>query len=203
MFCSAKVSSSSPLLLRPLSSPSVSRCDGGCSEVDSMTEAIAGQGFLLGCISCKRREEVSARATVDWHFKPLGEEEEEFRHVSSPKSERGCWMWLMYTKTGRWGKKVYHQHALPKQCHVLILWIYTKVIELHYSKSFSQRNKMNKYRQIKSFSRKKNLVFYINIFSYSSLPIRYSTTTTPALTSSMKTSSTAWSGMGQWTLIFK
>lgn len=57
----------------------VSRCDGGCSEVDSLTEAVAGDGFLLGCISCKRREEVFARATVDWHFKPLGEEE--FRHI--------------------------------------------------------------------------------------------------------------------------
>ncbi|XP_070691058.1 sodium channel regulatory subunit beta-1 isoform X2 [Pempheris klunzingeri] len=52
---------------------------GGCAEVDSLTEAVAGGGFLLGCISCKRREEVSARATVDWHFKPLGEEE--FIHI--------------------------------------------------------------------------------------------------------------------------
>uniref|UniRef100_UPI0037E9A89B sodium channel regulatory subunit beta-1 n=1 Tax=Semicossyphus pulcher TaxID=241346 RepID=UPI0037E9A89B len=59
----------------------VSQCDAGCSEVDSLTEAVAGNGFLLGCISCKKREEVSARATVDWHFKPLGEEEEEFRHI--------------------------------------------------------------------------------------------------------------------------
>ncbi|KAM6995408.1 sodium channel regulatory subunit beta-1 isoform 1-T3 [Tautogolabrus adspersus] len=66
----------------------VSRCDGGCSEVDSLTEAVAGEGFLLGCISCKKREEVPARATVDWHFRPLGEgeeeeeeEEEEFRHI--------------------------------------------------------------------------------------------------------------------------
>ncbi|XP_006809317.1 sodium channel subunit beta-1 [Neolamprologus brichardi] len=57
----------------------VSQCHAGCSEVDSLTEAVAGQGFLLGCISCKRREEVPARATVDWHFKPLGEEE--FRHI--------------------------------------------------------------------------------------------------------------------------
>ncbi|XP_068179038.1 sodium channel subunit beta-1 [Antennarius striatus] len=57
----------------------VSQCSGGCSEVDSMTEAVAGGGFLLGCISCKKREEVSARATVDWHFKPVGEEE--FRHI--------------------------------------------------------------------------------------------------------------------------
>ncbi|XP_076593076.1 sodium channel regulatory subunit beta-1 [Chaetodon auriga] len=57
----------------------VCQCHGGCAEVDSLTEAVAGQGFLLGCISCKRREEISARATVDWHFKPLGEEE--FRHI--------------------------------------------------------------------------------------------------------------------------
>ncbi|XP_073340765.1 sodium channel regulatory subunit beta-1 [Pagrus major] len=57
----------------------LSQCHSGCSEVDSLTEAVAGEGFLLGCISCKRREEVSARATVDWHFKPPGEEE--FRHI--------------------------------------------------------------------------------------------------------------------------
>uniref|UniRef100_A0A3Q4BHX3 Sodium channel regulatory subunit beta-3 n=1 Tax=Mola mola TaxID=94237 RepID=A0A3Q4BHX3_MOLML len=56
-----------------------SPCHGGCAEVDSRTQAVAGERFLLGCISCKRREEVSARATVDWHFKPLGEEE--FRHI--------------------------------------------------------------------------------------------------------------------------
>ncbi|XP_033968613.1 sodium channel subunit beta-1 [Trematomus bernacchii] len=53
----------------------VFQCHGGCAEVDSMTEAVAGEGFLLGCISCKKREEVSARATVDWHFKPLGVED--------------------------------------------------------------------------------------------------------------------------------
>uniref|UniRef100_A0A3B4UBG6 Sodium channel regulatory subunit beta-3 n=1 Tax=Seriola dumerili TaxID=41447 RepID=A0A3B4UBG6_SERDU len=57
----------------------LSQCHGACAEVDSKTEAVAGEGFLLGCISCKRREEVAARATVDWHFKPLGEEK--FRHI--------------------------------------------------------------------------------------------------------------------------
>uniref|UniRef100_A0A3Q3AFT0 Sodium channel regulatory subunit beta-3 n=1 Tax=Kryptolebias marmoratus TaxID=37003 RepID=A0A3Q3AFT0_KRYMA len=56
-----------------------SPCHGGCAEVDSMTEAVAGQGFLLGCISCKKREEVPARTTVDWHFKPL--QEDKFRHI--------------------------------------------------------------------------------------------------------------------------
>lgn len=53
-----------------------------------MTEAVAGDGFLLGCISCKRREEVSARTTVDWHFRPLGEED--FRpifHYDHPYSD--------------------------------------------------------------------------------------------------------------------
>ncbi|XP_059195881.1 sodium channel subunit beta-1 [Centropristis striata] len=57
----------------------VSQCHAGCSEVESLTEAVAGEGFLLGCISCKKREEVSGRATVDWHFKAEGEEE--FRHI--------------------------------------------------------------------------------------------------------------------------
>ncbi|XP_008428895.1 sodium channel subunit beta-1 [Poecilia reticulata] len=54
-------------------------CHAGCAEVDSMTEAVAGEGFLLGCISCKKREEVSARATVDWHFKRP--ENHEFTHI--------------------------------------------------------------------------------------------------------------------------
>ncbi|RVE63138.1 hypothetical protein OJAV_G00164660 [Oryzias javanicus] len=57
----------------------VSECYGGCAEVDSRTVAVAGEGFSLGCISCKTREEVPARATVDWHFKAAGEEN--FRHI--------------------------------------------------------------------------------------------------------------------------
>ncbi|XP_012673613.1 sodium channel subunit beta-1 [Clupea harengus] len=46
----------------------------GCAEVDSMTEAVAGESFLLGCISCKKREEVLASTTVDWFFKPNGQD---------------------------------------------------------------------------------------------------------------------------------
>uniref|UniRef100_A0A3Q3AFF2 Sodium channel regulatory subunit beta-3 n=1 Tax=Kryptolebias marmoratus TaxID=37003 RepID=A0A3Q3AFF2_KRYMA len=69
--------SSSHLLRFPVGP--ASPCHGGCAEVDSMTEAVAGQGFLLGCISCKKREEVPARTTVDWHFKPL--QEDKFRHI--------------------------------------------------------------------------------------------------------------------------
>ncbi|KAK0130987.1 Sodium channel subunit beta-1 [Merluccius polli] len=54
-------------LERPLSG-----CWGGCAEVDSLTEAVDGEGFLLGCISCKKREEVNAMAVVDWFFRPQG-----------------------------------------------------------------------------------------------------------------------------------
>ncbi|XP_058504697.1 sodium channel subunit beta-1 [Solea solea] len=57
----------------------VSQCYGGCAEVDSLTQAVAGEGFLLGCISCKKREEVLTRTTVDWHFKPAGEDD--FKHI--------------------------------------------------------------------------------------------------------------------------
>ncbi|KAK7158120.1 hypothetical protein R3I93_009350 [Phoxinus phoxinus] len=46
-----------------------------CAEVDSMTEAVAGESFLLGCVSCKRRAEVPGSAIVEWHFKPAGAEE--------------------------------------------------------------------------------------------------------------------------------
>jgi len=53
----------------------------GCAEVDSMTEAVAGESFLLGCISCKKRAEVPGSAIVEWHFKPAGTEE--YIHVST------------------------------------------------------------------------------------------------------------------------
>ncbi|XP_054620705.1 sodium channel, voltage-gated, type I, beta b [Dunckerocampus dactyliophorus] len=51
----------------------VHRCHGACAEVDSDTEAVAGKGFKLGCISCKRRSEVKAAATVEWYFQAEGE----------------------------------------------------------------------------------------------------------------------------------
>ena len=47
--------------------------------MDSLTEAVEGEGFLLGCISCKRREEVKAEAVVDWFFKPSAQEN--YSHV--------------------------------------------------------------------------------------------------------------------------
>uniref|UniRef100_A0A8B9KCW4 Sodium channel, voltage-gated, type I, beta b n=1 Tax=Astyanax mexicanus TaxID=7994 RepID=A0A8B9KCW4_ASTMX len=52
-----------------------------CKKVDSDTEAVAGQDFKLGCISCKMRGEVEASATADWFFKARGETE--FAHVSN------------------------------------------------------------------------------------------------------------------------
>ncbi|XP_061738742.1 sodium channel, voltage-gated, type I, beta b [Nerophis ophidion] len=51
----------------------VHQCQGACAEVDSDTEAVAGRGFKLGCISCKRRSEVKAAATVEWYFQADGE----------------------------------------------------------------------------------------------------------------------------------
>ncbi|XP_077577272.1 sodium channel regulatory subunit beta-1-like isoform X1 [Stigmatopora nigra] len=44
-------------------------CAAACVEVDSETEAVVHRGFKLGCISCKRRGEVKATASVAWYFK--------------------------------------------------------------------------------------------------------------------------------------
>ncbi|XP_034553351.1 sodium channel, voltage-gated, type I, beta a [Notolabrus celidotus] len=48
-------------------------CHGACVEVESDTEAEVNRGFKLGCISCKRRGEVPAEATVEWYFKASDE----------------------------------------------------------------------------------------------------------------------------------
>ncbi|KAF6719890.1 Sodium channel subunit beta-1 [Oryzias melastigma] len=61
------------LLLLALLWPLIDQGDGACAEVDSDTEAVAGRGFKLGCISCKRRSEVEGFATVEWYFRPTGE----------------------------------------------------------------------------------------------------------------------------------
>uniref|UniRef100_A0A672KVR9 Sodium channel regulatory subunit beta-1 n=1 Tax=Sinocyclocheilus grahami TaxID=75366 RepID=A0A672KVR9_SINGR len=63
----------------------VSLCSGACAEVDSDTEAVAGEPFKLGCISCKMRGEVEASATVDWLFKARGEAD--FVHIYSYDGE--------------------------------------------------------------------------------------------------------------------
>lgn len=69
------------LLLSLLCALFACRCDGACAEVDSDTEAVAGKGFKLGCISCKRRSEVEGTATVEWYFRPKGEPD--FVHIYS------------------------------------------------------------------------------------------------------------------------
>ncbi|KAL0962593.1 hypothetical protein UPYG_G00342200 [Umbra pygmaea] len=61
------------MLLYLLTSLLVSLSDGACAEVDSDTEAVAGKGFKLGCISCKARPEVEASAKVSWYFQAKGE----------------------------------------------------------------------------------------------------------------------------------
>ncbi|XP_019719170.1 sodium channel subunit beta-1-like [Hippocampus comes] len=62
-------------------------CAGACVEVDSDTEAVANRGFKLGCISCKRRGEVMATASVTWLFKAVGEAD--FSHLYSYEDQRG------------------------------------------------------------------------------------------------------------------
>ncbi|KAM6935296.1 sodium channel, voltage-gated, type I, beta a isoform 3-T4 [Lycodopsis pacificus] len=66
------------LLLLPLALLvlQASLCRGACVEVDSNTEAVVNEGFKLGCISCKRRGEVKATASVDWYFMASDETEE-------------------------------------------------------------------------------------------------------------------------------
>ncbi|KAJ8384448.1 hypothetical protein AAFF_G00204690 [Aldrovandia affinis] len=53
----------------------VPQSEAGCAEVVSMTEAVEGETFLLGCISCKKREEVPSKSTVDWYFRAPAEED--------------------------------------------------------------------------------------------------------------------------------
>ncbi|XP_037651770.1 sodium channel, voltage-gated, type I, beta b isoform X1 [Sebastes umbrosus] len=57
----------------------LNRGHGACAEVDSDTEAVAGKGFKLGCISCKKRSEVNGAATVEWYFRGKGEAD--FNHI--------------------------------------------------------------------------------------------------------------------------
>ncbi|KAK0130989.1 Sodium channel subunit beta-1 [Merluccius polli] len=60
---------------------------GTCVEVDSDTEAVANQGFKLGCISCKMREEIPATASVKWFFK--ARHENNFTQIYSYKDKMG------------------------------------------------------------------------------------------------------------------
>lgn len=60
--------------LTPVCFSAATPCRGACVEVDSDTEAVANEGFKLGCISCKMRSEVEAVAVVSWYFKAFDDE---------------------------------------------------------------------------------------------------------------------------------
>ncbi|XP_054875761.1 sodium channel subunit beta-1-like isoform X2 [Poeciliopsis prolifica] len=60
---------------------------GACVEVDSDTEAVANNGFKLGCISCKMRAEVRAKAVVTWYFK--GSDDDSFSLLYEYEDKRG------------------------------------------------------------------------------------------------------------------
>ncbi|KAL7981549.1 hypothetical protein Chor_005637 [Crotalus horridus] len=47
-------------------------CSSVCVEVPSETEAVQGSRMKLLCISCMKREEVSANTLVKWFYKPEG-----------------------------------------------------------------------------------------------------------------------------------
>lgn len=75
------------LVLALLCSLFVAQTRAACAEVDSDTEAVAGKGFKLGCISCKRRSEVEGTATVEWYFRAKGEAD--FVHIYSYNEDGG------------------------------------------------------------------------------------------------------------------
>ncbi|XP_047197004.1 sodium channel subunit beta-1-like [Hippoglossus stenolepis] len=84
-----RMSAGPELLLLPLALLvlQASRCHGACVEVDSDTEAVANEGFKLGCISCKMRGEVVAWASVNWFFK--ASDETNFSHLYSYENQDG------------------------------------------------------------------------------------------------------------------
>ncbi|KAL2295825.1 hypothetical protein Nmel_017349 [Mimus melanotis] len=51
-------------------------CSSVCVEVPSETEAVQGTDMKLLCISCMKREEVTATTVVEWFYKPEGGKDE-------------------------------------------------------------------------------------------------------------------------------
>uniref|UniRef100_A0A665UXY1 Sodium channel regulatory subunit beta-3 n=1 Tax=Echeneis naucrates TaxID=173247 RepID=A0A665UXY1_ECHNA len=86
-------------MLKPQWKLQASLCYGACVEVDSDTEAVASEGFKLGCISCKMRGEVRAEAKVDWFFKGLYSYENQVGEVRDPRFfERLHWNGSKHTQ---------------------------------------------------------------------------------------------------------
>ncbi|XP_032410455.1 sodium channel, voltage-gated, type I, beta a isoform X1 [Xiphophorus hellerii] len=77
------------LLLLPLTLLALQAglCGGACVEVDSDTEAVANEGFKLGCISCKMRAEVPAKAVVTWFFR--SSDDQDFSPLYEYEEKRG------------------------------------------------------------------------------------------------------------------
>ncbi|XP_074833150.1 sodium channel regulatory subunit beta-3 isoform X2 [Carettochelys insculpta] len=73
-------------------------CSPVCVEVPSETEAVQGTHMKLLCISCMKREEVSASTVVEWFFKTEGGKDEliyEYRkvHQEFPSRFSGRLQW--------------------------------------------------------------------------------------------------------------
>ncbi|XP_064029450.1 sodium channel subunit beta-3 [Pogoniulus pusillus] len=51
-------------------------CSAVCVEVPSETEAVQGKDMKLLCISCMKREEVTATTMVEWYYRPEGGQNE-------------------------------------------------------------------------------------------------------------------------------
>ncbi|NXG42128.1 SCN3B protein, partial [Psilopogon haemacephalus] len=51
-------------------------CSAVCVEVPSETEAVQGKDMKLLCISCMKREEVTATTMVEWYYRPDGGKDE-------------------------------------------------------------------------------------------------------------------------------
>ncbi|KAJ6656059.1 hypothetical protein lerEdw1_004465 [Lerista edwardsae] len=74
-------------------------CSAVCVEVPSETEAVQGSHMKLLCISCMKREEVSANTLVEWFYKadggdkdvPIYEFRNEQRELESRFSGRLQW----------------------------------------------------------------------------------------------------------------
>uniref|UniRef100_A0A8C3Y7R2 Sodium channel regulatory subunit beta-3 n=2 Tax=Catharus TaxID=9184 RepID=A0A8C3Y7R2_CATUS len=60
-------------------------CSSVCVEVPSETEAVQGTDMKLLCISCMKREEVTASTVVEWFYKPPegGKDEPIYEHRKS------------------------------------------------------------------------------------------------------------------------
>lgn len=56
-------------------------CSAVCVEVPSETEAVQGSQMKLLCISCMKREEVSASTVVEWFYRPEGEEGDDLIYI--------------------------------------------------------------------------------------------------------------------------